>query len=403
MDSIAAPASTTSVKSVPHLDPPIPYAPLAGVSEGGLPRITLPSGHAAVHLTRYADVHRVLTDPTFSRTRANTDGGPGFLPVALAPELLITLDVPHHARMRGALTADYSPAAIEKLRPTLDEAIDERFAALRAQERPDLFRTVIDLVPAMVNCRFLGIPTQHYIDSFRPYGHTVQMGRADDVPTLVDHFVKLYDYVTDVVTGARPTDADGLAARLAAGRDRNEPPLTDKELVGLLLAAIVAGDQNTVSVLAKAVYTLLCSPDLWRRLVDEPGIASRLTEELIRLIPLGVSSTFPRIATRELETNGGMVHEGDVVYADAFAANRDPDVFPHPEIIDPERSGKRHLQFGYGMHHCMGAALARLQITELLTRLAREFPALVLDVDPQSLPWDQGALLRRPTSLPVRW
>ncbi|MDO0939390.1 cytochrome P450 [Streptomyces sp. DG2A-72] len=402
MDSTAAPTSTTSVKNIPHLDPPLPYEPLAGTSGGGLPRVALPSGHAAVHLTRYADVHKVLTDPTFSRTRANTDDGPSFLPMALAPEFLITLDAPHHARMRSVVAADYSSAAIAKLRPTMDTVIDERFAVLRAEDRPDLFRTVLDVVPATVNCRLLGVPTE-YIDSIRPCGRTVQMGSADDVPTLMDHFVKVYDYVTDLVTGVRPTDADGLVARFVAGRDQAEPPLTDKELVGILLAAVVAGDQNTLSVLAKAVYTLLCAPDLWRRLVEDPGMAPRLTEELIRLIPLGVSSTFPRIATREMETADGVVHVGDVVYADAFAANRDPDVFPHPEIIDPERSGERHLQFGYGMHHCMGAALARLEISALLTRLARDFPALALDVDPESLPWDQGILLRRPTSLPVRW
>ncbi|MFC7310293.1 cytochrome P450 [Streptomyces monticola] len=401
MDTTTVPISI-SVKDIDRLDPPPAYTPLTGPSDGGLARITLPSGHAAVHLTRYADVHQVLTDPTFGRTEINVEGGPGFLPAPLAPELLIALDPPHHARMRGFVSGDYSSTSVERLRPILDQVIDERFAALRAQESPDLFRTVLDLVPATVNCRFLGVPTSD-LDRFRPFGRTVQKGNADELPTIIEHFYKLYDYVMDLVTGARPTEADGLVARFVSGRDRAEPPLTDAELAGLLLPSLVAGDQNTLSVLTKAVYTLLCAPALWQRLVDDPAIAPRLVEELIRLIPLGTTSTFPRVATRDLKTSGGVLHEGDIVYADTFAANRDPEVYTDPEIIDPDRSGKRHLQFGYGIHHCMGSALARMEITTLLTRLAREFPTLTLDADPGTLPWDEGILLRRPTSLPVRW
>ncbi|WP_228977036.1 cytochrome P450 [Streptomyces sp. DH12] len=394
--------STATLAEIPHLDPPPAYTPLSGRSAGGLPQIALPSGHTAVHLTRYADVHKVLTDPTFARTETNVDDGPSFLPTTMPPELLLNLDAPDHARMRGFVTADYSAAGVERLRPTVDAVIGERFAALRAEDRPDLFRTVLDLYPVMVNCHFLGIPVED-IAYFRQYSRTVQMAPREDIPHLLDHFWKVYGYVTDLVTGERPVRPDGLIARFVAARDSADPGLTDKELVGLLLGSVLGGDQNILSVLTKAVYTLLCAPPLWRRLVDDPSIAPRLVEELARVLPLGTISTFPRVATRDLETTGGTIHRGDVVYADAFAANRDPEVFPDPEVIDPDRNGRRHLQFGYGMHHCMGAALTRLEATALLTRLAEEFPTLALDADPRTLAWDHGTLLRRPTSLPVRW
>ncbi|MFF7446035.1 MULTISPECIES: cytochrome P450 [unclassified Streptomyces] len=400
MTTSTAPAIT--VADIPHLDASPVYTLRPDRSAGGLPQVTLPSGHAAVHLTRYRDVHKVLTDPTFARARTNVEDGPSFLPTTMPPELLLNLDTPDHARMRGFVTADYSAAGVERLRPTVEAVIDDRFAALRSQDSPDLFRTVLDPFPVTVNCHFLGLPLDD-IAYFRQYSRTVQMASNDDIPHLLDHFWKIYHYVTDLVTGARPVSPDGLVARFVAGRDRAEPPLTDKELVGLLLGSVLGADQNVLSFLTKAVYVLLCSPRLWQRLVDEPDIAPRLVEELLRLIPLGTISTFPRVATRDLETSDGLVREGDVVYADAFAANRDPEAFPEPEVIDPDRQGKRHLQLGYGMHHCMGAALTRLEITTLLTRLAREFPTLTLDADPQSLPWDHGTLLRRPTSLPVRW
>lgn len=175
-------------------------------------------------------------------------------------------------------------------------------------------------------------------------------------------------------------------------------------MTGIFFGSLLGADQNIVSVLTKSLYVLLSAPALWQRLAAEPEIAPRLAEELIRLIPLGTISAFPRIAGRDVETSEGTVLTGDVVYPDAFAANRDPAVFAAPLTVDPDREpGKRHLQFGYGMHHCMGAALARMEIVSVLTRLAREFPGLVLDTDPAEVPWDHGTVLRRPTSLPVRW
>ncbi|WP_129288289.1 cytochrome P450 [Streptomyces sp. GZWMJZ-114] len=391
-----------SVDGIPNLDPVPTFVPLAARSGGGLPLIELPSGHTAVHLTRYADVHRVLTDPSFGRTATNVEDGPSFLPTIMPKELLLNLDMPDHSRMRGFVNADYSVAGVERLRPLVRELVAAKAARLRGAERPDLYATVLDTLPAEVNGRFLGIPDAD-IAYYRPLGHTVQVASHEDVPGLVADFTELYTYLTGLVTGARPRIEGGVIDRFLAARDTVEPPLDDAELVGILLGSVLGADQNILSVASKIAYVLLCRPVLWRRLAAEPGIAPRLVDELIRLIPLGNISAFPRIAGRRIELADGVVEEGDVVYPDAFAANRDPEVFPEPLLIDPDRTGKRHLQFGYGMHHCMGAALARMEIAELLTTLAAEFPTLTLDTDPAGLTWDSGVILRRPVTLPVRW
>ncbi|MFJ6465820.1 cytochrome P450 [Streptomyces sp. NPDC091387] len=391
-----------TVADIPGLEPAPPYTSVEERSSGGLPQVALPSGHTVVHLTRYADVHKVLTDSTFGRAETNVEGGPTFFPTTLPPEMLINLDGPDHSRMRRFVTADYSANAIAKLQPYLDEIITRRFDALRAQERPDLYAAVLDPVPIEVTCRFLGI-VEEDAAYFRPHSRTIQMALHDDVPRLMEEFFKAYNYVTDLVTGDRPVVAGGLIEQFIATRGQTTPPLEDKELVGLIFAAMVAVDQNVLSVLAKSAHVLLSAPSLWQRAVADPDSVPQLVEELIRLIPLGSMSTFPRVAHREVATSEGTIHEGDIVYADAFEANRDPSVFERPLVFDPDRKGKRHLQFGYGMHHCLGAALARLEITEILTRLAREFPGLTLDANPALLPWDEGSLLRRPTTLPVRW
>ncbi|MFE6157034.1 cytochrome P450 [Streptomyces sp. NPDC057889] len=401
--TITAESATITVADIPGLDPTPPFTPLGERSTGGVPLIELPSGHRVLHLTRYADVHKVLTDTSFGRTETNVDDGPSFLPTTMPKELLLNLDAPHHARIRGFVAADYSSTATERLRPVLDRVLDETVARLRSSDAPDLFRDLIDQVPVTVNCDFLGIPVAD-IDYFRPSSRIVQIASHDDVPDLVEHFYRVYGYVDELVKGVRPVVADGLIDRFVAQRHRAEPPLEDAELTGIFFGSLLGADQNIASVLTKSMYVLLSAPALWRRLAAEPEIAPRLAEELIRLLPLGTISAFPRIAGRDVETTDGMILAGDVVYPDAFAANRDPEVFTDPLTVDPDRApSKRHLQFGYGMHHCMGAALARMEIVSVLTRLAREFPALALDVDPAEVPWDNGTVLRRPTSLPVRW
>ncbi|MFJ7910328.1 cytochrome P450 [Kitasatospora sp. NPDC096204] len=394
--------ASVSVADIPGLDPTPLYTQVPERSAGGLPQIALPSGHKAVHLTRYTDVHKALTDPTYGRTETNVEGGPTFFPTTLPPEMLINLDGQDHSRLRRFVTADYSANAVAKLRPYLDEAITRSFAELRAQERPDLYTAVLDRVPIELTCHFLGIPVED-VEYFRPHSRTIQMALHDDVPQLVEDFFTAYNYVADMVAGKRPYVPGGLIEKFIQGRDETEPPLEDRELVGIIFTAVVSVDQNVLSVLAKAAHVLLSAPSLWQRAVADPEVMPQLVEEIIRLVPLGRMSTFPRVAHREVVTSEGTIHAGDLVYADAFLGNRDPEVFENPLVIDPDRKGKRHLQFGYGMHHCLGAALARLEIAEILGRVVREFPTMTLDGDPADLVWDEGALLRRPIGLPVRW
>ncbi|MFI8359487.1 cytochrome P450 [Streptomyces sp. NPDC085612] len=402
MTSTATPTAVT-VADIPRLDPVPAFTLLDERGPGGVPLIRLPSGHKVARLTRYADVHKVLTDPASGRTDTNVEDGPSFLPTVMPKELLLNLDAPHHARVRGFVAADYSAAGTERLRPFLDRVVDEGIARLRSSAAPDLFTDLVDRVPVAVNCEFLGVPVED-VPYFRPSARIVQIASHENVPDLVEHFYQVYGYVQDLVTGVRPVVPGGLIDRFRTDRDRAEPPLDDAELTGIFFGSLLGADQNVVSVLTKSLYALLAAPALWRRLAEDPGIAPRLAEELIRLIPLGTISAFPRIAGRDLETSEGIVPAGSVVYPDAFAANRDPEAFPDPLSIDPDRApGKRHLQFGYGMHHCMGAALARMEIVTVLTRLAQEFPGLALAVDPAEVPWDEGTVLRRPTSLPVRW
>lgn len=402
LDSSSTVRPLLQISDVPNLDPPAAYTTATALSRGGLPQVTLPSGHLAVHLTGYADVLTVLSDSTFARAVTNVENGPSFLPTIMPASLLLNLDVPDHARMRQFVNAGYGAAAVRALEPVLDRVLAKRVTALRNESHPDLYSVVLDRLPAEVNSTFLGFPLSD-IDHFRESSRIVQMAPSENIPGLLDHFWLVYDYVTDLVQGRRPTTEGGLIQRFLARRHAVEPALSDEELVALLLGSVLGADHNVLSVLSKSVYVLLHSPELWARLGTDPQCVPAVVEELLRILPLGTISAFPRVATRNVEVAGGTIMDGDVVYADAFAANRDPKVFPDPEVLDPDRNTKRHLQFGYGMHHCMGASLARMQLTRTITTLASEFPTLRLDVPSSTVPWDSGVILRRPTALPVRW
>ncbi|MEU6827829.1 cytochrome P450 [Nocardia beijingensis] len=397
-------AVRVDLDGIANIAPPLMIEPLPQRSAGGLPQVKLPSGHTAVHVTAYRDVHAVLTDLSFARAETNVEDGPSFLPTIMPTEMLLNLDHPEHGRLKGFVASAYSAATMARRVPAVHRVLDDALAELRAQHArgsADLVRALLDPVTIGVNVDYLGIPTAD-LAHFRHLSREMQLGDGSDVDKLLADFWTLYHYIEDLVARRREL-RPGLILDLLAARDSVSPPVTDGEYAAILLGSLVGGDQNILSVITKIAYVALARPELWQYLVDNPDAVPAAVEEFLRLLPLGRISTFPRVTTRELTLSEGTLYPGDIVYADAHSANRDPEVYPDPAVIDPARNGKRHLQFGYGMHHCMGAAMARMEITEVLRRLVTELPTLRLAVPEDRIPWETGILVHRPTSLPVTW
>ncbi|MEU1545800.1 cytochrome P450 [Nocardia sp. NPDC005745] len=397
-------AVRVDLDGIANIAPPLMIEPLPQQSTGGLPQVKLPSGHTAVHVTTYRDVHAVLTDLSFARAETNVEDGPSFLPTIMPTEMLLNLDHPGHGRLKGFVASAYSAATMARRAPAVHRVLDDALAELREQHErgsADLVRALLDPVTIGVNVDYLGIPTAD-IGYFRHLSRKMQLGDGSDVDRLLGEFWTLFHYIEDLVARRREL-RPGLILDLLAARDSVSPPVTDGEYAAILLGSLVGGDQNILSVITKIAYVALARPELWQYLVDNPDAIPAAVEEFLRLLPLGRISTFPRVTTRELTLSQGTLNPGDIVYADAHSANRDPEVYPDPAVIDPARNGKRHLQFGYGMHHCMGAAMARMEITEVLRRLVTELPTLRLAVPEDRIPWETGILVHRPTSLPVTW
>ncbi|MDQ8045137.1 MAG: cytochrome P450 [Solirubrobacteraceae bacterium] len=394
-------AAPPTVRDVPHIETPPPYEALG--TRDGIDWIRLPSGHEAVHLSSYRDVMTILGDATSSRAECNVEGGPSFMPTIWAPEVLINLDQPHHGRMRTFIAQDFSAHGTERLRPIVDRVVTERITALQDGTAPaELVGSLFSAVPSQVVCELLGIPVERH-RWMHDLGRTIQIADRDDIPGIGVAWEELYGYVSAHVRGEVERDEEGLTAQYMRRGAELDPPVDEVDVRGIVMGIVLGGDNNIVTMATKTAFVALAQPAIYDRLVRDPASVDVLIEEVLRLMPLGTPGTFPRLLTRELVTEYGELPAGTVVYPDVVRANRDPSVFPDPDVISLDRPPTRHLQFGYGVHHCMGAALTRLELRAILGRLVESFPSLRLAVEPDEVAWWFGTGLRRPQSLPVQW
>lgn len=391
-----------SVATIPHYDCTPGYEVLEPASYQRAGKIKLLSGHEAWHVINYHDVKKVLTSNTCLRGPSNEPNGPSILPTLTPKDLLLNLDFPHHARMKRFVAKDYSASGLAWLAPHMVDAIETLMQAARAGEAFDLYQDVLDPLAVQINCLLLGIPLVEK-EYFRVLSVTVQKADPQQVEDLIEKFTALYQYLFEHVTGVRQHADDGLIARFVALRESATPPLNDEEITAILLGSLLGGDQNTLTVMTKIFYALLCTETLWQQVVDFPETTEQVADELIRLTNLGTASAFPRICSEAIELSGVTIPAGATIFPDVFLANRDPSVYASPLTIDPFRNGPRHLQFGYGMHHCMGQELAKLEICTAIKTIARLAPDLRLSdhVLPENFIWNEGIILRRPAQLPV--
>ncbi|MEL0638760.1 cytochrome P450 [Marinomonas sp. TI.3.20] len=392
---------SNSIDTIPNYDATPVYEVLkkATYEEHGMIRIL--SGHETHHVINFHDVKRILVDKTCVRGPSNTVGGPSILPTLTPKDLLLNLDFPDHSRLKQFVSKDYSRSGLSWLKIYIDEITNICVDTMLTTGSRDLFIDVLDKVSVTANCKLLGIHTDD-IAYFRGLAKTVQIADKSDVDELVKQFYALYDYLMDHVKGKRSHTSEGLIHKFIAERAKSASPLNDDEIVSILLGSLLGGDQNTLTVMTKVLYAALYHRDIWLDMVKSPNSRAAYIDELLRLTNLGNASTFPRIAKTDIEISSGVIPAGSVIYADVFLANRDPHVFSDPLEINPNRVGPAHLQFGYGMHHCMGRELAMMEISTVIDVLTERLPRMRLKPGVESIDWSDGIILRCPDQLPIK-
>ncbi|MEV4433052.1 cytochrome P450 [Streptomyces sp. NPDC049555] len=364
----------------------------------GLRRVRLPYGEPAWLVTRYADARLVLGDRRFSRAEATVHDEPRQSPGQVTSGIL-AMDPPDHTRLRRLVTKAFTVQRVERLRPDIralaDSLLDEMVAAGPPADLVDAFALPL---PVSVICRLLGVPEEDR-PLFRKWSDDALSTSSLTAEEAETSRQELRAYMAGLVAARRARPADDLMTALIEARDK-EDRLSEPELIDLCVAVLVAGHETTATQIPNFVCTLLEHPGELARLREDPSLIPAAVEELLRFVPLGMAAASPRYATEDVEVGGTLVRRGEPVLVSVGAANRDEERFAAAGVLDVGREGNQHLGFGHGVHHCLGAPLARVELQEALRALVLRLPGLHVAGD---VVWKTQMLVRGPRALPVGW
>ncbi|MFF1647222.1 cytochrome P450 [Streptomyces sp. NPDC058240] len=364
----------------------------------GLLQVQMPYGEPAWLVTRYADARLVLGDQRFSRAAAASHDEPRQSEGQRNGGIL-GMDPPDHTRLRSLVAKAFTVRQVEKLRPQVRELtaglLDELETAGPPADLVDLFALPL---PVAVICRMLGVPTADR-PRFRVWSDDALSTSSLTAEEFDASREELRAYMAGLIDQHRRSPQDDLMTALIEARDGGDR-LSELELIDLCVGILIAGHETTASQIPNFVLTLLDHPDQLARLRAEPELVPNAVEELLRFVPLGSGAGQPRYATEDIEVGGTLVRAGSPVLVAVGAANRDALRFAAPGVLDIAREGNQHLGFGHGVHHCLGAPLARLELQEALSALITRFPELRLAGD---VTWKSEMLVRGPRVMPVEW
>jgi cytochrome P450 len=370
----------------------------------GVTRVVTPFGIPAWLVTRYDDVRQVLSDSArFSNARTD------FL---LAEQLqlsedeiaqqragqLLALDPPAHTRLRRMLTPEFTVRRIRRLAPRIEAIVESHLDDLVRQGPPaDLVSDFALPIPSLVICELLGIPyseraefqrrTRQQIDLSVPLEDRMALARESRA------------FMREQVARAKAAPGDDMLGMLV--REHGDE-LSNDELVGIALLLLIAGHETTANMLGLGTLALLCHPDQLARVRDDQASVESAVEELLRwlsIVPQGIL----RITTTEVTLAGHTIPAGELVALSLVAANRDQALVEDPDRLDISRGALGHLAFGHGVHHCLGAPLARMEMTIAFPALLRRFPQLTLAVPFEEIGFRPHHFIYGLQSLPVTW
>jgi nocardicin N-oxygenase len=368
--------------------------------EAPVARFRFPGGDVAWLVTGYEPARQVLSHPAFSRAAAL-----GRMPAPLASKTnLMMLDPPEHTRLRRLIGGWFSARAIERLRPRIEQVTSMLLDEMAAHgPGADLVRHLSRPLALIVICELLGIPDADR-DSFHAVVDRHQATTAYRPQEMAQAKADLDAYFLRLIGTLRQEPGSGLLGTLVKAHDTGKA-LSDAELVDLAVVLLNAGHLTTVSALTTLVYYLLTRPDDLHQISADPAHLPAAIEESLRFAPLGgTEDGLPWIATMDVDVGSERLREGDAVYVALRAANRDETIWPDGETLNFARGSTHpHMAFGYGIHHCIGAPLARAELLIASTTLLRRFAGLRLAVPREEIRWTEGRLIRRIAELPVVW
>ncbi|OBF50251.1 cytochrome [Mycobacterium sp. 852002-50816_SCH5313054-b] len=351
-------------------------------------------------VSRYRDIRAALVDPRLS---AKT------IPDSIMPKddenrvpvMFARTDDPEHQRLRRMMTTNFTFRRCESMRPHIQEMVDHYLGQMIDNGAPaDLVRQFALPVPSMVIALLLGVPP----DDLALFQHNTTKG-LDQKSTDAEKgqaFGAMYAYIEELVERKAREPGDDLISRLvteyvAIGQLDNATAAMNSVIM------MQAGHETTANMISLGTVALLEHPEVFQRLgqTDDPVVVANIVEELMRYLSI-VHSQVDRVATEDLLIAGQLIRAGEFVMMNLLAGNWDPEFVDDPESFRAGRNPRGHLGFGYGVHQCIGANLARVEMQVAFTTLARRLPGLKLAVTPGELSF-KDANIYGMKELPVSW
>ncbi|WP_431046873.1 cytochrome P450 family protein [Streptomyces sp. P1-3] len=361
-----------------------PYPVYAQLRQAGpVHHAATPDGSPVWLVTREEDVRTWLTDPRLSVNKAHARRGyQGFsLPPALDANLL-NIDPADHLRLRRLVSQAFTPRRVEDLRERVQAAADRLADGLAAQRTADLVEHYANPLPLIVIGELIGVP-EHSRRAFSAWvGSMFDPECPGQVAESVD---RIHRFLLELIATRRGAPCDDLLSAMIAARDEGDR-LSEDELVSLAFLILLAGTENTQHVISNGLLTLLRHPRQLAALRGDPGLLATAVEEMLRCTHPN-QWAIRRFPTEDIAIGGVRIPAGDTVMLGIASANRDPDRYPDPDSFDIHREDKQHLTLGHGLHYCLGAPLARLEIQIALGTLLRRFPRIDLALPAGSLRW----------------
>jgi cytochrome P450 len=392
---------TTMPTARPSGCPFDPPAELIDAREHGpISRFPFPDGHQGWLVTGFDLVRSVLADSRFSSRRELmrhhplVDFGDIEVPPAPPGEFLL-MDEPQHSRYRKPLVGKFTVRRMRLLTERVEQVTAEHLDAMeKAGPSADLVTAFAKPIPAVIICELLGVPYedrgrfQEHIDKF--------LGGEVGDEELMAAYTATQEYLAELVAAKRANPTDDVLS------DLMDSDLTDEELRGMSLILLSAGFDTTANMLALGTFALLRNPAQLAALRADPALADQAVEELMRY--LTVLKQLTRVALEDVELGGQTIKAGTTVILSYNTANRDPERFTDPHLLDLRRQEGGHLAFGHGIHQCLGQQLARVEMRVAFPALVSRFPTLRLAVPAEEVALrPETADIYGVKSLPVTW
>jgi cytochrome P450 len=376
-------------------------------------------------VSRHADCNALLRDRRASADSLNID--PDKMPEGLEPDYaendpisefenlqqslssleqdnrpFLFRDPPDHTRMRGLVAKAFTPRMVDGLRARTEVMVDELIDRALDKGDVDAMAEFAYPLPVGVICEMLGVPLADQ-DRFKEWSHALSRGLDPDFLLTAEVKKQRFDailsfaaYFFELLAERRQHPGPDLLSQLALTEEAGDI-LTPGELLSTCILLLVAGHETTVNLIGGGLLAMLQHPDQMARWRDDPSLDRTAVEELLRYVsPVQLTG---RALLEDLPVTDGVLPQGEFVMILIGAGNRDPDAFARPEELDLARADNRHLGFGFGIHHCLGAPLARMEAQVALPALLRRCRHISLTGS--TLTYRENVVLRGLVDLPV--